>query len=90
MDNDERRAEAMMPLSPVEVQEKVRGLIEFMNPLYDFIFVSKDTGQETTLKDDLEHLSLFIKYEVFDKEAHGREMYKLGREIGGNDGSSQA
>ena len=86
-DRDTIKADILMPLMPAEVQARVRGLIEYMNPRYDIIFVNKDTGRVTTLKDDLDHLSLFVKYESLDREAAVREAYQVGLKAGREDGS---
>ena len=86
--DDIQKADILMPLTPAEVQNRVRKMIEFMNPNYIFIFVNKDTNQATTLKDDIDHLSLFVKYEVFDREAAIREAYQAGFEAGGQDGEA--
>jgi hypothetical protein len=87
--NDKQKASILMPLTPAEAQDRVRKLIEYMNPLYDFIFVNKDTNTATTLKDDFDHLTLFIKYESFDREAAVREAYQAGFEAGGEHGQEE-
>ena len=89
MNNDETKAGILMPLTPTEVQDRIRKLIEFMNPAYAFIFVNKDTEKPTTLKDDLDHLSLFVKYGAFNKEAAVREAYEQGRAQGRMEGDGQ-
>ncbi len=80
--DDNAKADILMPLTPAEVQDRLRKLIEYMNPAYTFTFVNKDTERATTLKDDLDHLTLFIKYEEFDREAAIREAYQQGLAAG--------